>query len=85
MRYLDAISLGNNLLKINKIKSHSFESELLLAKALKITREKVLINLEKKIEKKQFNKYKKLLSRRKKKSQLLIYLKIKNFGNIIFL
>ena len=56
MRYLDAISLGNNLLKINKIKSHSFESELLLAKALKITREKVLINHEKKIEQKQFNK-----------------------------
>ena len=77
MRYLDAISLGNNLLKINKIKSHSFESELLLAKALKITREKVLINLEKKIEKKQFNKYKKLLSRRKKKEPIAYIFKNK--------
>ena len=84
MRYLDAISLGNNLLKINKIKSHSFESELLLAKALKITREKVLINLEKKIEKKQFNKYKKLLSRRKKKEPIAYIFKNKEFWKYNF-
>ena len=84
MRYLDAISLGNNLLKINKIKSHSFESELLLAKALKITREKVLINLEKKIEKKQFNKYNKLLSRRKKKEPIAYIFKNKEFWKYNF-
>ena len=84
MRYLDAISLGNNLLKINKIKSHSFESELLLAKALKITREKVLINLEKKIEKKQFNKYKKLLSRRKKKEPIAYIFKNREFWKYNF-
>ena len=84
MRYLDALSLGNNLLKINKIKSHSFESELLLAKALKITREKVLINLEKKIEKKQFNKYKKLLSRRKKKEPIAYIFKNREFWKYNF-
>ena len=84
MRYLDAISLGNNLLKINKIKSHSFESELLLAKALKITREKVLINLEKKIEKKQFNKYNKLLSRRKKKEPIAYIFKNREFWKYNF-
>ena len=39
MNYLEAINYGNKLLKSNNIKNYSLDSELLLAKVLKSTRE----------------------------------------------
>ena len=46
MKALEAINNGSCLLRENKISSHILDSELLLSKILKITREKILINLD---------------------------------------
>ena len=52
MNYLDALNYGNKLLKLNKIKNYSLDSELLLSKVLNYSREYLLINSNNKIEKK---------------------------------
>ena len=84
MNNLEVLNYGNKLLKNSNISSYKLDSELLLAKVLNFTREKLLINLDKIIDKKSFKAYKNLIARRKKKNLLHIFLKIKNFGNIIF-
>ena len=43
MNYLDALNYGNKLLKLNKIKNHNLDTELLLSKVLKYSRENLLI------------------------------------------
>ena len=53
MNYLDAINFGNKILKFKKINTYSLDTELLLSKVLNCTREQLLINLNKKIKKKQ--------------------------------
>ena len=73
MNNLQAINFANKILKVNKIKSHSLDSELILAKTLNSTRENLLINLNKKLKKKKFNNFKKLILRRKKMNQLHKY------------
>ena len=52
MNYLDALNYGNKLLKLNKIKNHNLDTELLLSKVLKYSRENLLINLNHRLEKK---------------------------------
>ena len=52
MNYLEALNIGSKLLRKYGIKSYILDSELLLANILKIPREILLINLDKKIEKK---------------------------------
>ena len=48
------------------IKSSRLDSEILLSNSLRIPRENILVNLNRKISKKNFNYYKKLIERRKK-------------------
>ena len=67
MNYLDALDYGIKQLKSHNIKSYNLDTELLLSKVLNSTRENLLLNLSLEIKKKKFNKFKKLLSRRKKK------------------
>ena len=83
MNYLEALNYGNSILKIGNIKSYLIDSELLLSKVLDIPREQILINLKKNIDVKKLNLFKNLLLKRKKKNQLLIYLK-KKFLEIYF-
>ena len=52
MNYLNALNYGNKLLKSSNIKNYILDSELLLSKVLNSSREKLLLNLEWKIEKK---------------------------------
>ena len=73
MNYLNALNYGNKLLKSSNIKNYILDSEMLLSKVLNSSREKLLLNLECKIEKKNFNKFKTLILRRKKMNQLLIF------------
>ncbi len=79
MRYLDALNYGNKLLKLNKIDSSVLDSEILLAKVLKLTREKVIINSERKINKKNFDKFKSYINRRKKKEPVAYIFRRKEF------
>ena len=73
MKALHAIKIGSNLLKDNKISSHILDSEILLSKVLNKSREKILINLDQEINKKDISIFKKYLIRRSKKSQWHIF------------
>ncbi len=84
MNYLQAINYGNKLLKLNNFKSYNLDSELLLSKVLNYSREKILINLNDKIEKKKFSKFKKLIFRRKNNEPIAYILKKKEFWNYTF-
>ena len=70
MNYLDALNFGNKLLKSSDIKSYNLDTQILLSNVLNYTRENILINLQNKIEKKKFNKFKKLVLRRKNKEPI---------------
>ena len=67
MNNMDVLNYGSKLLKNSNINSYILDSELILAKVLNSTREKLLINLDKKLDRKNFKKYKNLILRRKKK------------------
>ena len=84
MNYLQAINYGNKLLKLNNLKSYNLDSELLLSKVLNYSREKILINLNDKIEKKKFTKFKRLIFRRKNNEPIAYILKKKEFWNYTF-
>ncbi len=79
MNYLEAINYGNAILNKNNIQNCGLDTELLLAKALGNNREKILINLNKKIENKFLNKFIKLISRRKKNEPIAYILQKKEF------
>ena len=79
MNYLEAINYGNAILNKNNIQNCGLDTELLLAKALGNNREKILINLNKKIEIKFLNKFIKLISRRKKNEPIAYILQKKEF------
>ena len=84
MNLSETLLYGNKFLKINNIKTFSLDSELLLSKVLDIRREELLINLHKRIEKKKFKKYKKLLNKRKNKEPIAYILKKKEFWKLDF-
>ena len=52
MNVLDLINIGSTVLKKKNISSHILDSEILLSKILKKSREEILINLDQKINKK---------------------------------
>ena len=60
MNYQQILNNGSNQLKIKNFKSHKLDAELLLAKTLNISREEILLNLNRKINQsdlKNFNYY----------------------------
>ena len=61
------------------IKSSRLDSEILLSNSLKIPRENILVNLNRKISKKNFNYYKKLIERRKKNEPIAYIVGYKEF------
>ena len=79
MRALEAIKSGSQLLKENKIFSHSLDAEILLSKTLKKTREEVLINLDQKIDDKEMRVFKEYLYRRSKNEPIAYILGEKEF------
>ena len=79
MNYLDALNYGNKLLSSSDIKNPKLDAELLLSKSLNYTRQEILINLNKIIEKKKFEKFKELILRRKNKEPIAYILKKKEF------
>ena len=49
MNYEQILNNGSNQLKIKNLKSPKLDSELLLAKTLNVSREEILLNLNRKI------------------------------------
>ena len=72
MNYLQTIKFGSHKIKSNNIYTHMFYSELLKYIILKTTREKIL-DLDKNIKRNNFNKFKKLISRRQKNEPILYH------------
>ena len=84
MNNLEALDYGIKFLKKNKISSYNIDSELLLANIQNLSRESLLINLDRIIKKKKYYDYKKLLQRRIKKEPIAYILKKKEFWNSKF-
>ena len=84
MNYLDALNYGNKLLREQNIKSFNLDTEILLSKAINSTREMLLINLNNKIKKNNFETYKKLILRRKNNEPIAYILKKKEFWKYTF-
>ena len=79
MNTLEVIKVGSDLLKKNKINSHILDSEILLSKTLNKSREKMLINLDKKINKKNISRFKENLMRRSQNEPIAYIIKEKEF------
>ena len=84
MNTFEAIKFGSNLLKENKIQSYILDSELLLSKTLKKSREKILTNLDTDIKKKYFNIFKEYLIRRSKNEPIAYIFEEKEFWSKSF-
>ena len=79
------MKFGSNLLKENKISSHILDSELLLSKVLKKSREEILINLNLNINEKSISKYKEYLKRRSRNEPVAYIIEEKEFWSKNFL
>ncbi len=84
MNYLDALHYGNKILKLSKIKNYNLDTEILLSKVLNLKRERLLINLQNPIDKKNFNRFKKLVLRRGKYEPIAYILRKKEFWKNTF-
>ena len=79
MKILEILKTGSKLLKEKKISTHILDSELLLSKSLKKSREEILINLEQNINKSAFADFNKYLIRRSRKEPIAHILEEKEF------
>jgi len=79
MNYYRVLLEAEKNLKGVFIKSPRLDSEILLSSSLKISRENILINLNRKISKKNLNYFKKLIERRKKKEPIAYIVGYKEF------
>ena len=82
---MDVLNYGSKLLKNSNINTHNLDSELILAKVLNLTREELLINLDKKLDRKNFKKYKNLIFRRKKNEPIAHIFQNKEFWKYNFI
>ena len=79
MKALQMINFGSRLLKEQKISSHILDSEILLSKTLNKSREKMLINLNQTIDKKNILRFQEYLKRRSKNEPIAYILEEKEF------
>ncbi|MBC8295288.1 MAG: peptide chain release factor N(5)-glutamine methyltransferase [Pelagibacterales bacterium] len=85
MDYRTILNQSSNLLKNFNIKSARLDSELLLSSSLKISRESLLLNLNREIKPNQQKKFKSLLEKRTKKVPVAYILGYKDFWKSKFL
>ena len=85
MEILKLINNGSKQLKDKNIYSYKLDSEILLSEALNQTREKTLINLNKRIEPKKINDFYRFIERRSSKEPIAYILKKKEFWSKNFL
>ena len=79
MNFQQILTKASSQLKLKNIKSSKLDSELLLAKTLNLSREEVLLNLNKKINQPDLKKYNYYVHLRNQHKPILI---ISFFGNI---
>ena len=79
MKIIDSLKDGHKILKANKISSYKIDCEILLSKILNISREELILNLEKSINEDESEEYINLVNRRKKNEPIAYIIKSKNF------
>ena len=79
MKILDNLKDGQQVLKANNIPSYKIDCEILMSQILNISREEVLLNLEKEIKKEEIDRYFNLINRRKKKEPIAYITNNKSF------
>ena len=79
MKALEIIKIGSKLLKEKEIPSFILDSEILLSKTLNQPREKILINLDQKINQKDILTFREYLLRRSKNEPIAYILEEKEF------
>ena len=79
MKIIDNLKDGQRVLKENNIPSYKIDCEILMSQILNISREDVLLNLEKEIQNEEREKYLNLINRRKKKEPIAYITNNKNF------
>ena len=79
MKIIDHLRDGYEILKANNISSFKIDCEILMSQTLGISREKVLLNLEKNIKKEEKERYFNLINRRKKNEPIAYITKNKSF------
>ena len=70
---------GSKILKLNKIRTHQLDTELVLSSLLKKRRENLIINLNQKVSESIVHNFEKLIIRRAKREPLAYILKNKEF------
>ena len=85
MKIIDSLNDGYEILKINNISSFKIDCEILMSQVLNITREEVLLNLEKDIKNEEKEKYLYLINRRKKNEPIAYITNNKGFWRYDFI
>ena len=85
MKILETIKLGSKLLRKREICSHILDSEILLSKILNKSREKILVNLDQKLNSRNILKFKKYIRRRSKYEPVAYILGEKEFWSKKFI
>ena len=85
MKAFEIINFGSNFLKEKKITSHILDSEILLSKTLKKSREEIIINFDKNIKKEDLVIFKKFLKRRSQNEPIAYILEEKEFWSKKFI
>ena len=85
MEIIELINSASRQLKDKKIYSHKLDSEILLSKVLKKTREELIVNLEQKIAPQEISYFNSLIHRRSLKEPIAYILKEKEFWSRNFL
>ena len=79
MKIIDNLKDGHEILKGNNISSYIIDCEILMSQTLNISREEVLLNLEKEIKKEEKEKYFSFIDRRKKNEPIAYITNNKSF------
>ena len=85
MNIFETIKLGSNLLRKSEISSHILDSEILLSNILNKSREKILVNLDQKLNSRNILKFKKYIRRRSKYEPVAYILGEKEFWSKKFI
>ncbi len=85
MKILETIKLGSKLLRKREICSHILDSEILLSNVLNKSREKILVNLDQKLNSRNILKFKKYIRRRSKYEPVAYILGEKEFWSKKFI
>ena len=85
MNTLELLNIGSNKLRFNGVLSHRLDSELILSKILKKSREEIIINLDRNITSKESVIFQRFIKRRIKKEPIAYLLGEKEFWSKIFI